>query len=73
MKSHLLSGRRHGLPFVIADDWSAEEALAAFEMLDDLRDVIWNHYQIPIQALLKQQRCPDKETDPVDGDIDDTF
>lgn len=71
MRSHLPSGRQRGFPFVIAADWSAEEALAAFEMLNDLCEVIWNHYQIPIQALLQQQRCPVSETDSSVSRIDD--
>jgi hypothetical protein len=53
---HLPSGLKHGLPFLIPEDWTAEQALAVFELLDDLRDVIWQRYQIPIQSLLDEQR-----------------
>jgi hypothetical protein len=57
---HLPYGLKQGLPFLICADWSAEQALAVFELLDDLREIIWAHYQIPIQELLReQQRLPD--------------
>src|ERR1019366_5210604 len=55
--SHLPSGLQRGIPFIISADWSAEEALAVFEILNDLREVIWNRYQFAIQDLLKEQRC----------------
>jgi hypothetical protein len=54
--SNLPSGLQRGLPFIVSADWSPEEALAVFELLNDLRDVIWQKYQVPIQALLKKQR-----------------
>lgn len=42
-------------PLPIPDDWSVEQALAVFEILGDLRDCIWNHYGLDIQALLQEQ------------------
>ena len=50
------SGLNTGLDFLINKNWSPEQALAVFELLDDLRERIFNHYQIPIQEQLKQQR-----------------
>ena len=73
MKPWLLpSGLQRGIPFIIQNDWSPEQALAVVELLDDLREVIWGHYQIPLFELLKEQRCTysgsvsggDEETDP---------
>ena len=56
MKPWLLpSGRQRGIPFILPDDWTPEQALAVFELLDDLRELIWDHYQIPIQDLLREQ------------------
>lgn len=52
------SGLQRGLPFIVEANWSAEQALAAFELLTDLRDTIWRHYRIPIQDLLREQRRP---------------
>jgi hypothetical protein len=50
------SGLNTGLDFLIDKNWTPEQALAVFELLDDLRERIFNHYQIPIQELLKEER-----------------
>ena len=68
----LPSGLQHGIPFLIQEDWSPEQALAVVELLDDLRETIWARYQIPLQHLLREQRCAQltsesktiNETDP---------
>jgi len=36
--------------------WSPEQALAVFELLDDLRDKIWAHYGLRLQQLLAEQQ-----------------
>ncbi|MEX3690430.1 hypothetical protein AB3X91_17005 [Paraburkholderia sp. BR14263] len=54
----LPSGRRGGLPFVVPDDWTPEQALAVFELLDDLLEVICARYQPEIQRLLREDRQP---------------
>ena len=57
MKPWLLSsGLEHGIPFIVQDDWTPEQALAVIELLDDLREVIWQRYQLPLQDLLREQR-----------------
>jgi hypothetical protein len=57
MKSHYQpSGLNTGLDFLISKNWTPEQALAVFELLDDLRERIFNHYQIPIQEQLKEER-----------------
>ena len=55
--SPLPSGLQRGIPFILPEDWTPEQALAVFELLDDLRQRIWDHYQIQIQDLLREQ-CP---------------
>jgi hypothetical protein len=55
---NLPSGLQRGLPFIVSADWTPEEALAVFELVNDLRDVIWEKYQVPIKYLLKKQRRP---------------
>ena len=50
------SGLNIGLDFLIDKNWTPEQALAVFELLDDLRERIFNHYPIPIQELLKEER-----------------
>ena len=64
MKQWLLpSGLQNGIPFIIQDDWSPEQAMAVVELLDDLREVIWERYQIQIFELNREQRCTQFATD----------
>ena len=44
--------------------WSPEEALAVFELIDDLRDKIWAHYGLQLQDLIKQQQQPHQTDQP---------
>jgi len=53
---HQRSGLNIGLDFLISTDWTPEQAWAVVELLDDLRERIWNHYLIPIQDLLREER-----------------
>lgn len=48
---HPPSGLRRGLQLLIDPNWSADQAMAVIELLDDLRDRIWSHYEF---ALAKQ-------------------
>jgi hypothetical protein len=50
--------------------WSPEQALAVFELLDDLRDKIWTHYGSQMQRLLQQLQTP-AACDADDGGGDD--
>ena len=43
---------------MLPDDWTPAEALAVLELLDDLRERICAHYQIPLHELLREQRQP---------------
>ena len=60
-----LSGLNTALDFLIDKNWTPEQALAVFELLDDLRERIFNHYQIPIQELLKEERGTTGELEEV--------
>jgi hypothetical protein len=53
---HPPSGLRHGLDVLIQADWTPEQALAVFELLDDLRERIWAHYELVIVAQLREER-----------------
>ena len=69
MKAPLLpSGRTCGLSLVVPDDWTSEQALAVFELLDDLREVICARYLPDMQQVLhedrRQQELPLNERDP---------
>lgn len=58
MKPWLLpSGLQRGIPFIIQNNWTPEQALAVIELLDDLREVIYSRYQVQLQELLREQQC----------------
>ena len=54
----------------INDNWSPEQALAVVELFDDLRRVIWIHYQLQLHEQLQCQRCT--STTPPSYNIDET-
>ena len=64
---HQPSGLTKGLDFLIGSEWTPEQALAVVELLDDLRDRIFAHYQLPIMELMREEQG----IDPFD-DLDDT-
>ena len=53
---HPPSGLTKGLDFLIACDWTPEQALAVVELLDDLKDRILLHHQLPIMELMREER-----------------
>ena len=63
-----------GLPltinFKIPADWTPEQALAVFELLDDLRDQIGAHYSVQLFELNREQHLHAR-TDRDDSDVDD--
>lgn len=36
--------------------WSPEQAVAVFEILDELREHVWAHYCLQIQQVLRDER-----------------
>ncbi len=55
MKAHQPSGLRHGLQLFIDPRWSPEQAIAVIEVLDDLRDRIWTHYESTLLNTYRDQ------------------
>jgi hypothetical protein len=53
---HQPSGLNIGLNFLISTNWTPEQAWTVVELLDDLRDRIFNHYLVSIQELLREER-----------------
>ena len=37
----------------LPDDWSAEQALAVYEFLADLQQLIWDRYELQLYELLR--------------------
>mgnify|MGYP006273019221 FL=1 len=56
MRHHQPSGLRHGLPLLIDPDWSPEQVIAVIELLDDLRERIWSHYETVLLDKFKRDR-----------------
>ena len=57
MKPWLLpSGLQQGIALIIQKDWSTEQALAVVELLGDLQEVIYRHYQPQLQVFIRQDR-----------------
>jgi len=67
----LPSGRQRGLAFILPDDWTPEQALAVVELLDDLRERIWTHYEIGLHEVLRDQRTAFPTTDPANANSTD--
>ena len=43
---------------LLPDHWSPKQALAAFELLDLLREELWAHYGREIQRAIRRDRVP---------------
>jgi len=48
-------------PFEIPDHWSAQEALAVYELLNDIAEQIWERYDLQIMELLRSELDRDDE------------
>jgi len=40
---------------MIPDDWTAREALAVYEFIDEIREGIWTRYGLQLQELLQEE------------------
>lgn len=52
----LPSGITHGIPLLIDANWSPGQAMAVLELLNDLREQIWRHYELQLQQLYREDR-----------------
>ena len=60
---HLPSGIVQGIPFLIDANWSPQQAMAVVELLDDLREQIWRHYELQLFPLYRDDRTQKKTGD----------
>lgn len=58
------SGLTRGLDVLINAEWTPAQALAVFELLDDLRDRLWAHYELQLVKQLRKERRTSKRPDP---------
>ena len=50
------TGLPHEIKLAIATYWTPEQAIAVFELVDDLRESIWSFYQTKLQDLISHER-----------------
>jgi hypothetical protein len=50
------SRSRFTIPFEVPAYWTPEQALAVVELLDDLRELIWAHYDVRLIELIQAER-----------------
>ena len=60
---HLPSGITQGLELRIDPNWSPDQAMAVIELIDDLRDLIWSHYEIVLQQKFREERVTEYDVD----------
>jgi len=60
---HPPSGIEHGLDLLISPNWSPDQAMAVIELIDDLRDRIWAHYEIVLQLKFRDDRITEYDVD----------
>jgi hypothetical protein len=65
-------GFQHAIPLAIPTYWTPEQAIAVFELVDDLRERIWSFYQTDLQDMTRQERQP-APVDPLEIDDDLPF
>ncbi len=53
---HPPSGITQGLELLIDPNWSPDQAMAVIELIDDLRDRIWSHYEIVLHQKFREER-----------------
>ena len=66
MKHHQPSGLNNGLNLLIDPHWSADQAMAVIELLDDLRDRIWAHYEVALLTTLREERVTHHDVQTAD-------
>jgi hypothetical protein len=55
----------------LPDHWTPEQALAVYDLLNDLAEAIWNRYEIPLIELLAQDLDRGNGAQPDLFDFDD--
>ncbi len=60
---HHPSGIQQGLELLIDPKWSPDQAMAVIELIDDLRDLIWSHYEIVLQQKFRDERVTEYDVD----------
>ena len=71
-ESGSLSAKHPGTPFItLPEGWSPDQALAVFEIVDELRELLWHRYGGQIQQTMREQRSAETPTAQLDIDHGD--
>ncbi len=65
-RHHQPSGLQRGLELLIDPHWSPEQAMAVVELLDDLRDRIWAHYDVALMTQFREERVTRRDVEITD-------
>ena len=57
----------------IPDYWTPEQALAVYELLDDLRELILSRYDLQIMDAVREECAPSAPPDPSGPSSDRDF
>ena len=66
MRHHQSSGLNDGLNLLIDPHWSPDQAMAVIELLEDLRDRIWAHYEVALLTTLREERVTHHDVQTAD-------
>lgn len=59
------------IPFALPATWSPEQALAVIELLDDLRERLWQHYALALHEIIREQYAETPSAHDNDVPLDD--
>ena len=65
-RAHQSSGLQRGIDLRIDPQWSPDQAMAVVELLDDLRDRIWRHYESILLEKYREERVTLRAVDVTD-------
>jgi len=65
-RHHQPSGLQRGLELLIDPHWSPDQAMAVVELLDDLRDRIWAHYDVALMTQFREDRVTHHDVEITD-------
>jgi hypothetical protein len=66
VKHHQPSGLNDGLNLLIDPHWSPDQAMAVIELLEDLRERIWAHYEVALLTTLREERVTHHDVQTAD-------
>jgi hypothetical protein len=66
VKHHQPSGLNDGLNLLIDPHWSPDQAMAVIELLEDLRERIWAHYEVALLTTFREGRVTHHDVQTAD-------